>query len=143
LNIEFEKGAPFTPLLQLLSVLPPQSGSFLPPSYEDLMTSSQSPLAPFYPKDFEVDANGKKNAWECVVRIPFLDSSVLLDEVSQIDHISTLSETERLRNILGTEHRFQPTNKSTSNIQSLSQSEKQSKWGNALVEHKNQNKLKR
>ena len=26
----FEKGRPFTPLLQLLSVLPPQSGAFLP-----------------------------------------------------------------------------------------------------------------
>jgi 5'-3' exonuclease len=53
-------GTPFTPLLQLLSVLPPQSGSFLPPSYMDVMTDPMSPCVDYYPKDFEVDANGKK-----------------------------------------------------------------------------------
>jgi len=40
LPLTFEQGTPFTPLLQLLSVLPPQSGSFLPPSYNQFMTSS-------------------------------------------------------------------------------------------------------
>ena len=60
INISFERGVPFTPLLQLLSVLPPQSGNFLPSSYEKLMTSSNSDIYEFYPKDFEVDANGKK-----------------------------------------------------------------------------------
>ena len=62
INISFERGVPFTPLLQLLSVLPPQSGNFLPSSYEKLMTSSNSDIYEFYPKDFEVDANGKKNS---------------------------------------------------------------------------------
>lgn len=56
----FILGTPFTPLLQLLSVLPPQSGAFLPPSYMDIMTDPISPCVDYYPKDFEVDANGKK-----------------------------------------------------------------------------------
>ena len=59
LDIKFDIGIPFTPLLQLLSVLPPQSGAFLPKSYENMMISPTSPLMPYYPKDFEVDANGR------------------------------------------------------------------------------------
>ena len=62
----FTSGTPFTPLLQLLSVLPPQSGSFLPPSYMDVMTDPQSPCVDYYPKDFEVDANGKKVQYSVV-----------------------------------------------------------------------------
>ena len=33
MSIKFEQGTPFTPLLQLLSVLPPQSGKLLPLAY--------------------------------------------------------------------------------------------------------------
>lgn len=47
---------PFPNLLQLLSVLPPQSAQFLPKPYADLMVDPLSPLAEYYPKDFEVDA---------------------------------------------------------------------------------------
>jgi len=69
LPLVFDQGTPFTPLLQLLSVLPPQSAGFLPPSYAALMTDVASPLFDYYPKDFSVDANGKKNSWECVVQV--------------------------------------------------------------------------
>ncbi len=37
MNITFAKGRPYTPLMQLLNVLPAQSGPFLPESYRDLM----------------------------------------------------------------------------------------------------------
>ena len=104
----FKKGRPFTPLLQLLSVLPPQSGAFLPTSYERLMVAPDSPLLPFYPPDFTVDPNGKKNSWEAVVQIPFLNEEVLVDAVSKIDHIRELKKTERLRNIPGMQHHFVP-----------------------------------
>ena len=104
----FEKGEPFTPLLQLLSVLPPQSGAFLPASYEHLMVAPDSPLLPFYPPDFTVDPNGKKNSWEAVVQIPFLNEQVLVDSVCKIDHMNELRKTERLRNIPGMQHHFVP-----------------------------------
>ena len=161
LDIEFEVGVPFTPLLQLLSVLPPQSGAFLPKSYENIMTSPNSPLTPYYPKDFEVDSNGKKNAWECVVKIPFINSTMLMEEASYIDHKSELNEMERLRNILGVEHRFMPPggkhktdsasgsgsgsgNEAAGMRQQQSNSilahdeetsETQSRWGSALAEY--------
>ena len=106
IDIEFEKGAPFTPLLQLISVLPPQSGQLLPNPYRELMVASDSPLVEYYPADFEVDSNGKKNAWECIVRIPFINETTLLSTVSNVNHKSTLTEMERLRNLCGQEHRF-------------------------------------
>jgi 5'-3' exoribonuclease 1 len=132
MNLEFEEGTPFTPLLQLLSVLPPQSGSLLPPPYADVMTSTNSPLAPYYPLDFEVDANGKRNSWESIVKIPFIDEQVLVDTVSAIDHTEELSEEERLRNIRGITHRYKapkaspaPDRKATKQV-----------WGNALADNR-------
>ena len=86
LDCEFEKGAPFTPLMQLLSVLPPQSSNFLPPKYTELMVDERSPIIENYPLDFDVDPNGKKNSWESIVRIPFIDECALLDALSTIDH---------------------------------------------------------
>lgn len=37
MNITFAKGRPYTPLMQLLNVLPSQSGPFLPEPYRELM----------------------------------------------------------------------------------------------------------
>jgi 5'-3' exonuclease len=108
LNIQFDQGTPFTPLLQLLSVLPPQSGPLLPAPYERVMINPSGILAPYYPRDFVVDANGKKNSWEGIVCIPFIDESTLVGEVCKIDHIHELSSFERQRNIFGSEHVFVP-----------------------------------
>ena len=108
MDIKFDVGSPFTPLLQLLSVLPPQSSSFLPADYSYLMTDEESPLLDNYPLDFSVDANGKKNSWESIVRIPFINEEELLVAVNKIDHAKALTESERLRNIPGRDHRFTP-----------------------------------
>ena len=137
LPVEFPQGKPFTPLLQLLSVLPPQSGTFLPRPYEELMSSPESPLVEYYPQDFIVDANGKKNAWECVVCIPFIKEDVLVDAVNRIDHVTMLTHEERLRNIPGLEHRFKPTNATAGgNRESRGASVEGAggAWGNALVD---------
>ena len=51
LNITFAKGRPYTPLMQLLNVLPSQSGPFLPEPYRDLMVRSPThpPTQPTHP----------------------------------------------------------------------------------------------
>ena len=49
------------------------------------MTTEDSPIIDFYPEDFELDLNGKKNDWEAVILIPFIDERRLLDAVSSVD----------------------------------------------------------
>lgn len=109
LDIVFATGRPYTPLMQLLNVLPPQSGPFLPQPYSELMTNETSPLRQFYPADFETDRNGKQNTWESVVLIPFIDEDLMVDALSALDHKEALNVPERARNILGREHTFYPT----------------------------------
>ncbi|CAN0341078.1 unnamed protein product, partial [Hapterophycus canaliculatus] len=49
---------PFPNLLQLLSVLPPQSADFLPEPYKALMVEQTSPILEYYPTEFEVRESG-------------------------------------------------------------------------------------
>jgi 5'-3' exonuclease len=69
-------------------------------------------LTPFYPPDFTTDPNGKRQSWEAVVQIPFIDADLLLDTVNQIlekDKVGEkplLTKAERLRNSPGKEHLF-------------------------------------
>lgn len=42
------------------------------------MCNAESPISDFYPTDFRTDLNGKKNDWEAVVLIPFIDEKRLL-----------------------------------------------------------------
>lgn len=59
--ITFDLGQPFTPYQQLLGCLPPLSRSLLPKPYQWLMISESSPLLEYYPSEFQVDQDGKKN----------------------------------------------------------------------------------
>jgi len=37
------------------------------------MSEEGSPISRFYPSEFKTDLNGKKQEWEAVVLIPFID----------------------------------------------------------------------
>ncbi|XP_016949541.1 5'-3' exoribonuclease 1 isoform X2 [Drosophila biarmipes] len=95
-QIDFQLGTPFLPFQQLLAVLPAASCKLLPLAYHDLMLLPSSPLAEFYPLDFESDLNGKKHDWEAVVLIPFIDERRLLAAMRPCEVL--LSEAERERN---------------------------------------------
>ena len=97
----FTPGEPFRPFLQLLACLPPYSGSFLPKPYRDLMTLPSSPLAKFYPEEFEVDMSGKVQEYEGVPLLPFIDEVALRRAVEQFCPDSLLTADERRRNTFG------------------------------------------
>ena len=42
------------------------------------MYEDNSPILDFYPVEFEQDLNGKKQEWEAIVKIPFIDEQRLL-----------------------------------------------------------------
>lgn len=103
-NLQFELGQPFRPFQQLMGVLPDRSKKIVPEVYWDLMTSPDSPVIDFYPRDFELDMNGKKQEWEAVVKIPFIDEKRLLAAMAPKD--AQLSEDERKRNSFGVSLKF-------------------------------------
>lgn len=112
-SFPFEKGTPFPSLAQLLSVLPPQSAALLPKPLAELMLHPSSPLIPYYPGDFTSDPNGKRQSWEAIVQIPFIDADELLDTIQRVldkdqETGKLLTAAERRRNIRGKSHVFVP-----------------------------------
>ena len=101
---EFTLGQPFKPYEQLMGVLPSLSRKLLPVAYQDLMTDTASPIIDFYPRDFETDMNGKKQDWEAIVKIPFIEEKRLLEAMKNREQRLTKDEREMAR--LGDSYRF-------------------------------------
>ncbi|CAG8495278.1 4885_t:CDS:10, partial [Ambispora gerdemannii] len=98
-DIKFELGTPFRPFEQLMGVLPEGSKKLLPEPFQWLMVDYNSPIIDFYPKEFELDQNGKKQGWEAVVKIPFIDEKRLIAALRT--RASRLTDEETARNDFG------------------------------------------
>ncbi|KAJ9516662.1 hypothetical protein QJQ45_015162, partial [Haematococcus lacustris] len=99
-EVSFTQGTAFRPYEQLLGVLPAASCALLPGPYQHLMTNPASPIIDFYPTQFEIDSEGKRAAWEGVVKVPFVDEERLLAAARSVGP-SQLSSDELARNELG------------------------------------------
>ncbi|CAO1627148.1 unnamed protein product [Sympodiomycopsis kandeliae] len=99
MSFNFDLGKPFRPFDQLMGVLPALSASHIPPAFRELMTDPSSPIIDFYPNNFEADLNGKKQDWEAVVKIPFIEEKRLLAALDQ--RIPLLTAEEKARNLFG------------------------------------------
>ncbi|KAL4459931.1 hypothetical protein ABPG74_003457 [Tetrahymena malaccensis] len=97
--IEFERGEPFKPFYQLLSVFPPASALSVPECFRPLMIEPTSEIADFYPIDFYVDLIGKKFEWLGEVILPFIEEERLLKAARKYEHL--LSPEEKQRNTAG------------------------------------------
>ncbi|KAI5988596.1 exonuclease II [Pisolithus albus] len=104
MTFNFELGTPFRPFEQLMGVLPAASKDLIPLAYRDLMDDPRSPIYDFYPAEFGTDLNGKKQEWEAIVKIPFIDQKRLLSAMTSCEH--RLTKEERQRNQFGTSTRF-------------------------------------
>ena len=60
------------------------------------MTEPHSPVIDFYPKEFEEDLNGKQQAWEAVVLIPFIDEVRLTIKTKLVSCVTVLKTKWRL-----------------------------------------------
>ncbi|PGH11923.1 hypothetical protein AJ79_04615 [Helicocarpus griseus UAMH5409] len=103
-DMNFQLGQPFYPFQQLMGVLPDRSKQIVPSAFHDLMTTPESPIIDFYPRDFELDMNGKKMEWEAVVKIPFIEEKRLLSAMATRQHL--LTPEEKARNEFGVTLKF-------------------------------------
>ncbi|KAI8345316.1 XRN 5'-3' exonuclease N-terminus-domain-containing protein [Choanephora cucurbitarum] len=103
-NHSFTLGTPFKPFEQLMGVLPSLSKKLLPAAYQDLMTDPASPIIDFYPRQFDLDMNGKKQDWEAIVKIPFIDEKRLLEAMKSREH--RLTKEEQSRTAFGDSYKF-------------------------------------
>ena len=103
-DLNFKKGQPFKPYEQLMGVLPDRSKKIVPTVYHDLMTNPESPIIDFYPRDFELDMNGKEMDWEAVVKIPLIDAKRLLAAMATKNDL--LEDDEKARNGFGVPIKF-------------------------------------
>jgi 5'-3' exoribonuclease 2 len=55
-----ENTQPFSPLEQMIATFPPQDAEYLPSQWRNLMLDKNSPIIDFYPTDFKIDFNGKR-----------------------------------------------------------------------------------
>lgn len=99
MTVKFDKGTPFRPYEQLMGVLPASSNHAIPPAFHPLMTDEDSDIVDFYPEEFELDANGKKQSWKAIVLLPFIDEKRLL--AAMATKYPLLTDDERARNELG------------------------------------------
>ncbi|QRW17639.1 5'-3' exoribonuclease [Rhizoctonia solani] len=103
-EFNYELGKPFKPFEQLMGVLPYASHELIPEAYRELMHSEHSPILDFYPENFDLDMNGKKQEWEAVVKVPFIDQKRLLSSMATLEH--RLTEEEKRRNTWGMSIKF-------------------------------------
>ena len=76
INIQFELSRPVQPIVQLLSVLPPQSFSLLDNRVENLLMAHPQ-LSKFYPHTFGEDCIHKKKRWQTIPNIPFINVELI------------------------------------------------------------------
>lgn len=103
-KFDFELGKPFRPFEQLMGVLPDLSSAHIPTAFRDLMSDPTSPIIDFYPANFAQDLNGKKQDWEAIVKIPFIDEERLLKTMAT--RAPKLTPEENARNSFGNSWSF-------------------------------------
>ncbi|KAI4476699.1 hypothetical protein M0802_014829, partial [Mischocyttarus mexicanus] len=73
----------------------PFSRKLLPEALQSLLVEKESPIIDYYPCNFKTDLNGKKQDWEAVVLIPFIDEKILTEAMEPCYEKLTKEERER------------------------------------------------
>ena len=88
-KFDFNLGKPLKPVVQLLSVLPPQSSYLLPHKYRYLMLKDISPIINLYPCDYKLDMLYKRKYWQCIPILPDLDIDEIKNSIKKIKQDET------------------------------------------------------
>lgn len=111
-TIEFDQNTkPFTPFEQMMATFSPRNAEYLPEKWRPLMTNEDSRIIEFYPKEFEIDPNGKTRRSQYIAKLTFVDENKLLQALQPF--YSTLTDEEKERNKLGNNLLFVHKNNSS------------------------------
>jgi len=108
-----QNSQPYTPFQQLLCIMPQRSFKLLPDEYAVIPKIMSSE----FPTQFNVDLNGKTNAWEAIVLIPFVDEIEVINQEKKLFEIEgmKLKESDQIRNSTAFAYwvyKYDPTGKS-------------------------------
>ena len=85
---------PISPFLQLLCVIPPKSSGLLPTPLNQILLS-KGELSQYFPTDFKINYEGKKNKWEGIVELPPVKVDVLKKEMDKLVPLITPADLKR------------------------------------------------
>jgi 5'-3' exonuclease len=92
-GVIFDVGFPVPSFLQLLSVMPPSCCDLLPSPLGNIIKNN---YGDYYPTKFYIDCSGKRNEWEGIVNLPFINVENLEKEYNKL--VDSVSEKDRKRN---------------------------------------------
>lgn len=99
IDFKFENNKPLSLYEQLVAILPVESKNLIPKQLHCLY-EIDSDIYDFYPSNFKIDLDGKKDDYLGIVCLPFIDVKRLKEAYSKID-LKNLTEFERKRNYFG------------------------------------------
>ncbi|CRG96121.1 exonuclease, putative [Plasmodium gallinaceum] len=99
----FEKGKPYSAYTHLISVLPQKDKNLLPDAYKNIYVEDE--VKSFFPENVKIDPNGKKETWEYIVHLPFINCN-MIDKIITEKSKKISSLKFKLRELNGREHRY-------------------------------------
>lgn len=88
------KSESLTPLVQLLSVIPPVCVDLLPKEYYKIMISVESSVKDLFPIKVHIDTINKDSYWKCIPMVPNININRIINAVKTLN----LSTEENIRN---------------------------------------------
>ncbi len=75
------KNKPLKSYEQLLCILPPQSKNLVPEKLQEIYDLEE--FKEYFPDKIDIDYDGKRNEWEGIVKVPFIDVKKIIEKVKE------------------------------------------------------------
>jgi 5'-3' exonuclease len=77
-EIPFELEGPLPPVLQLISVLPPQSSYLVPRVFQDVMSNKLTQVGAMYPEEIQLDFIHADRFYQSIPQLPAINLPIML-----------------------------------------------------------------
>ena len=105
LEFDFDLSEPYKPFTQLMLILPRNSLDLLPKIYKEQVIKPDSPIARFYPEEFEFHPFDGIQEYKWIADIEIINKEMVDREIKKIS-FTNLSKDEMMRNSRGADVRY-------------------------------------